>query len=107
VQAWLASIVESFATHRPVWAASFDLFVQSEHSPELREALASGYEHARPRMPSEILARTDLDAATARKVGSLMLALQAGLAAQWLLDPENAPSASDVADALRAICAAP
>jgi hypothetical protein len=40
---------------------------------------------------------------TARAVGSLLLALQAGLGAQWLLDPERAPMADELTDAMKAL----
>jgi hypothetical protein len=42
---------------------------------------------------------------TARTVGSFCLALLSGLMVQWLLDPERAPSGSDMAEALREIWA--
>jgi hypothetical protein len=40
---------------------------------------------------------------TARAVGSLLLALQAGLAAQWLLDPERSPTAGELIEAMGTI----
>ncbi|MEE6257416.1 TetR/AcrR family transcriptional regulator [Plantactinospora sonchi] len=36
-------------------------------------------------------------------VGALVMAVITGLSVQWLLDPERAPSARDITDALRAI----
>jgi AcrR family transcriptional regulator len=100
LESWLEAVIESYTTHRHVWAASFDAFVQAEHTPEVREALASGYELARRTLASKILGDE-----SASEVGSLLLALQAGLAAQWLLDPEHAPSARDIVSALRAVSA--
>jgi hypothetical protein len=38
--------------------------------------------------------------------GSILLAVLAGLAVQWVLDAEHSPSAHDVAEGLRAIAAA-
>jgi hypothetical protein len=38
-------------------------------------------------------------------VGSFYLALLPGVMAQWLIDPEHAPSGRDLADALRTIVA--
>jgi hypothetical protein len=38
-------------------------------------------------------------------VGSLYLALLAGVMAQWLIDPKHAPSGRDLAEALRTITA--
>jgi AcrR family transcriptional regulator len=98
-------LIESFSTHRHVWLASFDAFVQAEHSPEIRRALALGYEYARHNMAA-ILLKVDegeVDEQTARGLGSFLVAVQAGLAAQWLLDSEHAPSGRDIVDALRTI----
>lgn len=104
-ESWLTRVIESLTTQRGVWAASFDIFVQAEHSPEVREVLANGYELARPALGARILGidEGEVDATTARTVGSFLIALQAGLAAQWLLDPEHAPSAQDMSAALRTI----
>jgi hypothetical protein len=41
----------------------------------------------------------------ARSVGSFYQALLSGVAIQWLIDPQRAPSATDLVSALRTICA--
>ncbi len=46
-----------------------------------------------------------MDDATRRAVGSLVLAVISGLAVQWLLAPEAAPTGRDLTTALRAIAA--
>ncbi|MDJ1132476.1 TetR/AcrR family transcriptional regulator [Streptomyces iconiensis] len=43
------------------------------------------------------------EAATARAVGSVHMALVAGLTQQWLVDPERAPSAAELAHGLRVV----
>jgi hypothetical protein len=43
------------------------------------------------------------DERTASRVGSFYLALLPGVMAQWLIDPEHAPSGHDLAEALRTI----
>jgi AcrR family transcriptional regulator len=98
-------VIETFSTHRPLWVASFEAFVRSEHAPELRARLAEGYELSRPWMAARLLDAGDagLPEASARSVGSLLVALQAGLAAQWLLDPDRAPSAQEVTEGLAAV----
>ena len=98
-------LVESFASHRALWFVTFEAFCEAERSPELRQALALGYDHARPWMASLLLGGNveEIDEKSARTTGSFLLAVQAGLAAQWLLDPEHSPSGSDMANALRAI----
>ena len=44
-----------------------------------------------------------VDEDSARVVGSFYLALLNGLMVQWLLDPDQAPTGHDVAEALRNI----
>ena len=98
-------LVESFTSHRALWFVTFEAFCEAERSPELRQALALGYDLARPWMASLLLGGNveEIDEESARTTGSFLLAVQAGLAAQWLLDPEHSPSGSDMANALRAI----
>jgi hypothetical protein len=98
-------VIETFATHRPLWVASFEAFVQSERSPELRAQLADGYERSRLWMASRLLQIDDaaVPDRAAHAVGSLLLALQAGLAAQWLLDPERSPTAGELTEAMGTI----
>ena len=40
-------VIGSFESHRPALVASFEAFVQAEHSPELRERIAAGHEETR------------------------------------------------------------
>jgi AcrR family transcriptional regulator len=107
LEAMWTRVVETFETHRPLWVASFEAFTHAQRSPELRRQLAAGYERSREGLAA--LVQTGgggvVDERAARAVGSFLLALQAGLAAQWLLDPEHAPSAADMAEALRTLLA--
>ena len=96
-------LVRSFVDRRALWYATFEAFAEAERSPELHDALATGYQLARPWMATLFTGQSveDVDEQTAQTVGSFLLALQAGLAAQWLLDPGHSPSGSDVAQAMR------
>jgi AcrR family transcriptional regulator len=100
-------VIESFETHRPLWVASFEGFMAAQRSPELREQLAAGHEQARFGLVAlfQNLEERAVDERLARTVGSFYLALMSGLIVQWLVDPERAPSGSDMAEALRAIVA--
>ncbi|MBA2759985.1 MAG: TetR/AcrR family transcriptional regulator [Chloroflexia bacterium] len=101
-----SEVIESFATHRSLWFASFESFAQIDRVPEVRRILAEGMEQGRLGLGP--LFRTNEgtdDERTARAVGSFYHALMTGVLAQWLTDPERAPSASDLALALRAIAA--
>lgn len=97
-------VIESFEAHRPALIASFEAFVQAEHSPELREQIAAGHESARLWLAA-LFRRIDGAAGgrSERVVGSFYLALLNGLMAQWILDPERAPTGHDVAEAMRQI----
>ncbi|MDT0571847.1 TetR/AcrR family transcriptional regulator [Streptomyces sp. DSM 3412] len=97
-------VTKSFQSHRPLLVASIEAFAQAEHAPELRKQLADDYERARGAM-AEFIAPGDAreDNRVARAVGSLHLAMLAGLSLQWLLDGERAPTGQDMVDALRAV----
>ena len=97
-------VIESFEAHRPALIASFEAFVQAEHSPGLRERLAAGHEEARLWLAA-LFRRIGSTAGegSERAVGSFYLALLNGLMVQWLLDPERSPSGRDMAEALLTI----
>jgi len=101
-----ARVIETFATHRQMWLATFDVFAQMDRVPDMRGALSAGVERARFAW-AELLQGLDpeADSETARRVGSLYQALLSGVLVQWLIDPERAPSSHDLAEALRVIAA--
>jgi hypothetical protein len=68
-------------------------------NPEVRTTLANGLEDGR-QLWAQALYRAEDDA---RAIGSLHQALLSGVLVQWLIDPERAPSAADLARALVAI----
>jgi AcrR family transcriptional regulator len=100
-------VIDSFAAHRPLWVASFEGFMSAQRSPELREQFAAGHEEARFGLVAlfQNLEESAVDERLARTVGSFYLALMSGLIVQWLVDPERAPSGSDLTEALRTIVA--
>ena len=101
-------LIGTFETHRMLWIAGFEAFATAQHSPELRAQLAKGYESARPGLAAmfEQVDESEVEEKTARTVGSFLLAIQAGLATQWLLDPEHSPSGGDLVKALRMLVGA-
>ncbi|MFB9674834.1 TetR/AcrR family transcriptional regulator [Streptosporangium vulgare] len=104
-EAMWARIIESFIAHRPLWIASFEAFLQAEHYPELRRHLASGQAEGR-RGLAAILTGVQEDTVgddVTRTLGAVQMALMGGVMTQWLLDPEQAPSAAQVVAGLRAI----
>ncbi|WP_446210890.1 TetR/AcrR family transcriptional regulator [Micromonospora sp. IBSANI012] len=103
--AW-TRIIESFARLRPLWAVQFELIGQMDRSPELREAFATANHQARLGL-AEVFHRLDpvADESQALALGAFYQALLGGLAAQWLVDPDRAPSAADLTRALRTVTA--
>jgi AcrR family transcriptional regulator len=100
-------VIQSFANHRGVLAASYEIMVRAEEVPEVRRRLAAAMEGARIAL-AELF--TDVDAQAeperARQVGSFYYAILSGLMTQWLVDPDNAPSGSDLAAALGEVLSA-
>jgi len=97
-------VIASVATHRPVWAATFEMFGQIERAREVRELVSEAYQESR-RAWAGLLSRIDAAAEPhlAFAVGSFHQALLSGVLAQWLVDPDHAPSASDLTEALRTV----
>ncbi|HEX4221654.1 MAG TPA: TetR family transcriptional regulator, partial [Pseudonocardiaceae bacterium] len=69
-----------------LWVAQLEAIVQAERSPEVREHLAHGQREGREGLG-----------------GSVPLALLTGLMLQSLVDPEHAPSGTDVVTELRSL----
>ena len=102
-QYW-AAVLGTFGEYRQVWAASIDLFGVAGRVPEVRAAIADGLQDGRMAW-AQLLHGIDPEAepVKAQAVGSLHQALLSGVLVQWVVDPDRAPSASDLAAALRAI----
>ena len=96
-------LIGSFETHRAMWRANFDMFLQMEHVPAIRKGLGRALEGARSGLASLFLGvdEATIDKKTAQTVGAFHHALMIGVMAQLLMDPKQAPSARDLTDALR------
>ncbi|MEU6881626.1 TetR/AcrR family transcriptional regulator [Streptomyces sp. NPDC046712] len=96
-------VTQFFVTHRPLLLASIEAFAQADRVPGLREQLAEMYERARLALAAPLAPNLGdaPDDRTMWLVGSFHLALVSGLGLQWLLDPENAPSGEELAQAMR------
>lgn len=102
-----ASVIEMMRTDSTVAAANFEAFAQLPRSARLRATVAEVYQAAREKMVDDYLPSADrFDARQRQAIGSVLLALVPGLMAQWLVDPEHAPDASDLTMALQLIGAA-
>ncbi|AQA10157.1 TetR/AcrR family transcriptional regulator [Streptomyces malaysiensis] len=107
VESMWARVVESETTDRPLLVASAEALAQAERSAEVRHQLAEAFERARTTLAADLHGIEGAeDGEVARAVGSVHMALIAGLTQQWLVDPERAPSAREVATGLRRIAQA-
>lgn len=106
-EATWARLIETFETHRSLWAANFELFAQMDRLPEIRRVLGDSLQKARSGLASLFLNRDEsaIDERTARIAGGFYHALMSGLIAQWLIDPGHALSAHDLTEALKTITA--
>jgi AcrR family transcriptional regulator len=95
-------VIDSFRTNDQVWLATFDIFAVAQRDPEVRAAVADGVDDART-FWAQMIYGVDADDPRARAIGSLHQALVSGVLVQWLIDPQRAPSAADLAGALAAI----
>jgi AcrR family transcriptional regulator len=102
-----AKLIETFATHRSLWVANFELFSQLEHRPEIRGNLANNLHLARTGLAALFLGEDEssISPRTAETIGTFHHVLLSGLIAQWLIDPTTALSARGLTEALRSTAA--
>lgn len=104
-QFW-AAVLGTFGEYRQVWAASIDLFGVAGRVPEVQAAIADGLQDGRmawARLLHGI--NPEAEPEKAQAVGSLHQALLSGALVQWVVDPDRAPSPTDLVSALRVIAA--
>ncbi|PZG51952.1 TetR family transcriptional regulator [Spongiactinospora gelatinilytica] len=91
-----------FAVGAMEWNGSFEAFVQMKRSPEVLASIARKYEEGRLGLPKVFEGVVDADGERAnRAFGGLLLSLLIGQAVQREVDPEHAPTARDLAEAIR------
>ncbi|MFC4588878.1 TetR/AcrR family transcriptional regulator [Sphaerisporangium corydalis] len=104
-----AAVIRSVTENRSLWAVQFELIAHNKTMPEMRERLTESSRQARAGLV-ELFAglgrAADDDDKGTDLAGSLYQALLIGVAAQWLVDPETAPSARDLVAALRTVTTA-
>jgi len=99
--------VRSYATHRPMWRATIDALLQTEHNPALRTLLSDGQRQGREGIAAQLLGveEATVGEENARTIGAVQSALISGVLMQHLLDPETAPTGAEVVAGLRALAA--
>ncbi|MGV9301963.1 MULTISPECIES: TetR/AcrR family transcriptional regulator [unclassified Nonomuraea] len=97
-------VIDSFEELRPLWVTQFEIVGQIDHLPDMRQHLSAGLHAARLGL-AEVFSRIDpaVEPERARVLGSFYQAMLSGLLMQWLVDPDTAPSARDVAEAMSLI----
>jgi AcrR family transcriptional regulator len=100
-----ARLLDLFATHRQLWAANFEISPQIEQMPQVRQVFAEAQVQARYGLAKLFQGLEPTDA-PALAVGSFYYALLTGVMAQWLIDPDRAPTAADLGEAMRFFIAA-
>src|SRR5947209_11755362 len=109
-RSWSAA-AESFEEQRGLMLAFIEAVPAAVRSPTLRAQLADLVEEAR-QMIETVVERTipepqSVERRTLRALASLLIAVVDGLALQWIIDPERAPTGEDLVDVVDAILAAP
>jgi AcrR family transcriptional regulator len=99
-----ARLLGLFDAHRQLWAANFEVSPYIDTMPEVRQVMAAAQQAGRLGLASLFLG---IDQATdpraAQDAGAFYYALLAGVMTQWLIDPDHAPSATELANGLRIV----
>ena len=96
---WTA-VIGSVRDQRPLWTTQFELAGQVDRLPEVHEFLVAGQRQGRAEL-ADLFGASGGDGEQERLLGGLAQALLAGVAIQWLIDPDGALTPADLSAALR------
>ncbi len=101
-EAFWRTAIESYGANRRLWLASVEAAVEAEHNPRVRELMTAALREGRSGLAAGLVGvqEDQLDDKDIRSIGSVQLALMSGVLVQHLLDPDNAPTAENLTDAL-------
>jgi AcrR family transcriptional regulator len=101
-EAFWRKTIESYGANRRLWLASVEAAVEAEHNPRVRELMTAALREGRSGLAAGLVGvpEDELDDKDVRSIGSVQLALMSGVLVQHLLDPDNAPTAENLTDAL-------
>ncbi|WP_431679337.1 TetR/AcrR family transcriptional regulator [Kitasatospora sp. KL5] len=103
VAAW-DKVLESFVEHRGLWSVQIEILAQMEHAPELRAMLGGAQKEARLGLSAMFQGVPEVpDTPDELARGAFYQALLAGLASQWVVSPELAPSGREFLQGLRLV----
>ncbi|MEU5159822.1 TetR/AcrR family transcriptional regulator [Streptomyces sp. NPDC020875] len=97
-------VVAGFPAHRALWKLQIEVVARLDEDEKLAEAVRGWQVRGRDELAQlfgGIDAKGDPD--RARGAGLLAQALVAGVMTQWLVDPDTAPTADDLAEGLKAL----
>lgn len=101
-------VIDLYADYRPLWSATFESLSQMDHAEEVRAFFAQVQRFAHAEL-SRLWFGTPDDAEVTDpaqvRVGAFLQSILIGLMGQMLIDPAQAPTASDLAAALRTMLA--
>lgn len=99
------SLIENYSAHPDLWLATVEMFMQAQRQPELRPGLVEGLTQGRRGMAAilESVPESDVSEHAVRTIGTVQVALMSGLMIACLGDPDNAPTAAEVLEGLRAL----
>jgi AcrR family transcriptional regulator len=101
-------LIASFSENRQLWTANLEIFSQVERIPALRTLIDEGLlQRARAGLVSlfEGVDETKVDERSIATRGSFYYALLGGVLMQTIMDPQRAPSARSLTEAVVAIAA--
>ncbi|MEU9108395.1 helix-turn-helix domain-containing protein [Streptomyces xanthophaeus] len=95
--------IQDFGEMRWLWIASVEAFVHAQSSPELLAVLAEGQRRSRRTVAAQLRGVSEEAVAEedVRSLGSVHVALLAGVMVQCLTDPGQAPDGRELAQGLR------
>jgi AcrR family transcriptional regulator len=99
-----SAVIASVRDQRPLWTTQFELAGQVDRLPEIHDFLVAGQRQGRTELAGLLAGAPGaggVDGEEARLLGGLAQALLAGLAIQWLIDPDGALTAHDLTAALK------
>jgi AcrR family transcriptional regulator len=104
-EAFWRGVIDSYRANRWLWLATIEAAVAAEHTPKLRELMAASLREGRGGLAAGLLGipEDDVEGEPEQTLGSVQLALMSGILVQWLLDPDGAPGAEQIADGIVAL----
>lgn len=95
---FLHQLITSFTENRALWSANAESLTQALHSPELRTEFGTAQAQARDGL-SDFFGPGAQDP----RIGAILQTMIGGLLIQHLVDPDQAPTATDITAGLRTL----